>query len=564
MADPFKEVPNCRVSVAGNPLDKAKAGRLTKVLVDLDVDLFGQCVLVFNDPELQLINGSDFAAGTAVKVELGFAAKLTKVFEGEVVSLQPEFRRDQAPSLRVTCFDSLHRLALSQMTRAFNDVNDKEIATKIAQEHGLSADAPAGSKEHILQANVTDATFLRRLGQKHGNHLRIEGKKLILGPPPQGSGITVNPDAAVHKMKVRIDSRGQIGEVTVHGWDSKTKKEIVGKAKGQGQIGEGAKTHGKGYTVSVAGHESPPPDTATAESVAKGRMRKLAEGYVTASVEMVGDARVIPGELVTFEKVGHSLDGQFRVEHALHEFSKHGYRVALRGVRLAKKKPPKAVKEAKPKANPNGAGSQVDQDKAKDRARHGLINPRWGKPDHDHAEYGEVIVDSKNIDGKVVEFILYHQEPDGNWTEFARKHVVASGKEVRAKVKLLHEDHPDAAEETKGSKRKVPAMLANPRWQQDDHGHGEKGVMTVDVRHGHQGDQVIFVVERKGEGGWEPYGTAEGKVDGGTAKASLDMIHPAAGAPEHPDQDKSVEVRFTAHLQTESGPRAIRFEANVL
>ena len=114
-------------------------------------------MLVFNDPQQKLINGMDFESGTAIKVEIGFASKLQKVFEGEVVALEPQFRRDSPPSLRVVCQESLHRLALSQMTRAFNDVDDKEIANKIAQEHGLSADAPAGTKEHILQGNVTDA-----------------------------------------------------------------------------------------------------------------------------------------------------------------------------------------------------------------------------------------------------------------------------------------------------------------------------------------------------------------------------------------------------------------------
>src|SRR5213079_2396690 len=108
-------------------------------------DLFGQCTLDFNDPKLILINGKKFESGTAIKVEIGFASKLNKVFEGEVVALEPMFRRDQPPSLRVVCQESLHRLALSNMTRAFNDVDDKEIANKIAQEHGLSADAPSGT-----------------------------------------------------------------------------------------------------------------------------------------------------------------------------------------------------------------------------------------------------------------------------------------------------------------------------------------------------------------------------------------------------------------------------------
>ena len=185
-ASEHRLVPDCRVSVGGKPLKLDEDAALARVDVDLHVDLFGQCVLTFHDPHLKLINGPLFASGVPVKLEIGFHTKMKKVFEGEVVALEPQFRRDLPPALKVVCLESLHRLALSQMTRAFNAVDDKQIVTKIAQERGLTGSAPTGTKEHILQSNVTDAAFLRRLAQKHGNHLRISGKNLILGPPPKG------------------------------------------------------------------------------------------------------------------------------------------------------------------------------------------------------------------------------------------------------------------------------------------------------------------------------------------------------------------------------------------
>lgn len=346
-ATEVRYVPDCRVSVGGKQLGTNVDAQLTRVEVDLDVDLFGQCVLVFNDPTLKLINGKDFESGSAVKVEMGFAHKLLQVFEGEVVALEPQFRRDAPPSLRVVCQESLHRLALSQMTRAFNNVDQKQIATKIAQEHGLTAKAPSGSKTHVLQANISDAAFLRRLAQAHGDRLRIEGKKLIIGPPPRGKAVTVSPASGLRKMKVRIKAVGQVAEVTVHGWDPKTKREIVASAKGVGATGEGARSHGGGAKLSFAGHEDPPSDVATAEKMAKGRMRKLSEGFVTAWAEMIGDPSVIPGADLTLDKIGDNLDGTYRVEHALHLFSRHGYFVTFNAVRVAKKKPLKAPPAAR-------------------------------------------------------------------------------------------------------------------------------------------------------------------------------------------------------------------------
>ena len=358
-SDAHRLVPDCRVSAGGKKLDPDKDARLTRVEVDLAVDLFGQCALVFNDPKLALINGKDFEPGVPVKVEMGFGSKLADVFEGEVVALEPQFRRDLPPSLRVVCQESIHRLALRTTTRALLQVDGKEVAKKVAQEHGLTADAPAGSKEHVLQPNVSDSTLLRRLAANSGNHLRIEGKKLVIGPPPKGPAITVGPDDGLKKMKVRFKAAAQIAEVSMHGWDPKAKRDIVGKAKGEGETGEGSKQHGGNATLSFATDEHMPTDMATAEAMAKGRMRKLAEAFVTAHVEMIGNNAVLPGAELTFEKIGEKLDGKYRVEKAHHEFSKRGYWVDFEAVRLQKKsaaqkqqaqaakqveKPPKAKK----------------------------------------------------------------------------------------------------------------------------------------------------------------------------------------------------------------------------
>lgn len=335
--DHTRPVPACKISLDGQPLAADARAALATAEVELDVDLFGRCTLTFTDPKLALINGKLFASGAAVKVELGYAAKLQRVFEGEVVALEPQFLRDRPPSLRVVCLEPLHRLALSQMTRSFNDVDEGQIATKIAQEHGLTAEAPSGTRQHVLQGNVTDAAWLRRMAASHGNTLRIEGKKLIIGPPPSGAQISISPAETLKKARIRIDGRGQVGEISVHAWDKKTKEEIVGKAKGEGETGEGARKLGGSARISFAGHELVAPDVATAEKIAKGRMRKLAEGFVTAVLELIGDARLVVGALLSLEKLGNQVEGTYRVDHAVHHWSKHGYSVTCKAVRVSKK-----------------------------------------------------------------------------------------------------------------------------------------------------------------------------------------------------------------------------------
>lgn len=332
-----REVATCNISVDGQAMAAEVRAQLTQVEIELDVDLFGSCTLTFNDPKLALINGSLFASGVAIGVRLGRGAKLSQVFQGEVVALEPRFSRDRPPSLRVCCLETLHRLALSQMTRALNDVDEGQIATRIAQEHGLTAEAPSGTRQHALQGNVTDAAYLRRMAAAQGKTLRIEGKKLIIGPPPSGGAITVSVPGPLKKARVRIDARRQVNGISVHAWDTKTKQEIVGSAAGEGEIGEGARKYGGSSKLSLAGHDVSAPDVATAEKIAKGRLRKVAEGFVTASLELIGDERLVVGAMVSLEKLGSHMEGTYRVDHAVHRWSRLGYSVACEAVRVSAK-----------------------------------------------------------------------------------------------------------------------------------------------------------------------------------------------------------------------------------
>ena len=66
-------------------------------------------------------------------------------------------------------------------------------------------------------------------------------------------------------------------------------------------------------------------------------MRKLAEGYVTASAQVTGDPKFKPGNTVSCSKFGEQIDGVYRIESARHLFSRHGYLVDFKAVRIAKK-----------------------------------------------------------------------------------------------------------------------------------------------------------------------------------------------------------------------------------
>ena len=535
---------SCRVNVGGSLLDLSASARLLRVVVDLDQDLLGRCVLEFLDPQLALVNGDQFGAGRAIQVELGVGAGFAQVFEGEVVMLEPRFQRDLAPALRVVCHDRLHRLALSQMTRSFNDVDVKEVVNKVAQEHGLSAEASAGTREHKLQSNISDAGFLRRLAQAGGNHLRVVGKKLVIGPPPsQGKELQLDFSTGLRKLSVRVKSGGQVGAVTVHGWDAAQKREIVGRAEAPaGETGKGARGHGGSYSLAVAGHEVTAPDVSTAESMAKGRMRKLAEGFVVAQGEMIGDPSVRPGKLLGLDKVAPAVDGIYRVERARHEFNKFGYRVSFKCVRIANKKAPaRTQKTEKP----------VEQKPIK-RAPGALSGATFDDIDYEHLEQAKLTVRAKNLEGRTVNMTLEVHDGELGWVPAAQATAKISGSKASAQLAL---EHPEL-----GGRLPPPgAKLLNPRWHKEARREGEVAVMAVEGA-GLDGCRVKFLLEANDAGSslWQEVAQTFAKIVQGKATAELPAKKAAGGG-----AGQSF-LRFRAQLVRGLDPKHVRFQAELV
>jgi len=500
-----RRIPVCKVSVGGSPLEVSDQARLVRARVELDSDLLAETHLLFIDPDLVLINGTTFDSGIPIALKMGFGSTADDVFSGEVVRLEPQFRRDQPVSLMVVAQDSLHRLALKQNTRAFNDADASDVLTAVAQENGLSAAAPSGTKGHILQNNLTDAEFLKRLAARMGLKLTLTDKKLSLSAPPAGSAIQLTFADGVKKLKVKRKAQGQVSSVTVHGWDEKTKKEVVGTAQPEGATGKGAQDYGKG-TLSDTSGDLLPIDVSSAEEMAKGKMKKIAEGFTVLQAEMIGDARLVPGASIEFDKIGAGCDGKYRIERARHEFSKQGYFVKFDAVWTGPKDPPAATPA--PGRKPYAPPKPVATGK--------LTRPRWKRRTQGDQDTADLAVDAtKPHEGKSVTFIL-ESKVSGQWKEVATANGSISKGVATANAPL----QPIAADD----------VLSAPKWAaatDAKHKHGDVADVSVKCRL-KDPTEVRIVLEQQLIGGrmWEKLDAKLVKTSGGEAKASFDVAHP--------------------------------------
>jgi uncharacterized protein involved in type VI secretion and phage assembly len=344
------------IQVDGRDIDfgKAKLVRLTLEQALLLPDAFN---IVLADG-LDWLRDDTFAIGKPVKIELAQGEDAPKaLITGEVTGLLPYMGPDNEVLLRIRGYDRSHRLLRGRYTRAFPQMTDSDIATRIGQELGFGLDIEATSEvhEYVLQYNQTNLEFLQQRAAAIGFQVGVFEGNLYFKPVglPAAKGVSTRPlelewGDTLEEFEVSRTSPGQATEVRVHGWDPVAKKAVVGQA-GSSQAGPGTKKSANGSEAVKSAFSMEAPMTflradvtsqAAAERLAKVICDEVHGDYTTAEGMARGHPCLCPGAEVDIKGIG-ILEGTYRISSTVHIFDQHGYHTSFR-VDGARKPPPAA------------------------------------------------------------------------------------------------------------------------------------------------------------------------------------------------------------------------------
>ena len=333
MPDSADAVTQCYVTLDGaNPADRFWTD-LVEVTVETSLHLPDVATLALHDPALHWIDSDDLAPGTAVTVTIKIGKTEHKLFDGEIVELEPEF----GPSdhrLLVRAFDRLHRLARGRHIRSFLNVSDGDLVQRVAGEAGLSAKvaATSGVYDYVLQNNLTNLEFLQERAAALGYLLYVDGKTLHCAPPKgAGSAITLAWGAELSQFHPRLTTVDQVESVAARGWNPQTKDVVIGQVtEGHGAPEVGSQ-NGAALAKQAFGDAK---DYLTSRPFrTQERGSQLAQGEadrrLTRSLEAdgtcAGDPRLIAGVAVTVSGVGTRFGGTYVVTSASHVYSVDHY-----------------------------------------------------------------------------------------------------------------------------------------------------------------------------------------------------------------------------------------------
>ena len=342
--------PDYLLEIKDRAVDQETKGDILDLKVTLAKRTIGSFELTINNWDdkrlaFKYSDSASFNLGNEVHVQLGYVGKLVSVMRGIITSLAPQFPESGPPTLAVGCHDRMVKLKGRKPKQGeqqkFVNMRDWEIAQAIAQRNSLAfnptQDGP--QRELVMQENKDDATFLLERAGAIDFDCFIEtdpktGKDTLnfIKPTDGRDGRPIRVwefewGKSLMSYTPTLSAVGQVGKITVRGWDPRTKKPIsytatkadlpeLGADGASGpDTGETAMSdkqdivvHKRVFSVEEAKHE------------AVSMLRRRANTFNTGAGQVIGLADLRPGDNVDLKNLGKRFSGRYpvtKVEHAL-------------------------------------------------------------------------------------------------------------------------------------------------------------------------------------------------------------------------------------------------------
>ena len=228
--------------------------------------------------------------------------------------------------------DVLMRLRMTRRLRTYTDVTDADLASAIADEHGLQSEVDVDGPRYdvVHQLNQSDLAFLRERARLVQAELWADGRTLHMASRPRRAGTELTLVQGNDLMSVRLcaDLAHQRSDVVVTGYDASAADVIDERAEADtieaeisaGRTGPqlvqralGAATSLRVREAALTGDE--------ARAWAEAEMLRRARRFVTVIGTTRGTPDLVVGSRLTLQQVGAPFEGSgyyvTRVRHTV-------------------------------------------------------------------------------------------------------------------------------------------------------------------------------------------------------------------------------------------------------
>lgn len=295
---------------------------------------------------LLYMDGQTFDFGKAIKVSVGPPDDERTLFQGAITAIEADFAEAREPEVVVHAEDKLFDFRTTRRMRTYKQKSDADIASAIANDHGLSPDVNADGPTYdvVQQWNMSDLAFLRHRAQLIQAEVWVDDDGLHFKSRNNRSGtqITLVQGARLIEVQIRADLAHQRTKIKVSGYDASARDKLDEEATNDaiqaevsgGRTGPQVLQQAFGERVSYRLREVPL-EGGEATAFAKAEMLRRGRGFVTARGTTDGTPDMVVGSVLELQGVGQPFEGgSYYVTRVCHSYDlNHGHRTRFEAER---------------------------------------------------------------------------------------------------------------------------------------------------------------------------------------------------------------------------------------
>ena len=284
------------------------------------------------------------AFGTEVEIFLGYRdSSSTPAVSGMITELSTNFPEGASPELTVAGYDDGFALTMGKNSRTWSKARDSDAAHEIASFNNINAIIETTSELHpqIEQNQESDWEFLKKLADRNHFELYVDERGVLhFGKPNDKADAVVRLvyGEGLLSFKPEANLAGQISRVEVYGWDTKTKKPIIGVASTGEESGLTGKSAGQLLNAFVRDPSKRPTlrlrqpvfTQAEANQRAKAALDERAKQFLTGEGETIGLPEIRPDRNVELDNLGVPFSKVYYIQQATHKIDTNGYRTRFK------------------------------------------------------------------------------------------------------------------------------------------------------------------------------------------------------------------------------------------
>jgi len=315
-------LPHMVVEFDREPLSESAAAILEEVRVQHRLSQPSVCELTFfvtRDPIPDLNN---LRAGSEVCLTLPLSSAC--LFQGEITALEYGYEAMHGQTLRIRCYDKLHRLRKRQPVRVHVQVTIAGLAKELVADLGLTVDADEGGplSQCLIQHRQSDLELLVDVAQRFGLYLTLRDDVLhLIGLKGVGNSIGLELGKNLLEARLEVNAEPACRSVLAKGWDASRVEPHESRAD-KASIGRKVDAEAPPDRFGTSGERTLAdevfPNDHHALAVAQAELDLRSAREVTLWGVAEGDPDLLPGTPVDVSGVASELTGRYVLTSVTH------------------------------------------------------------------------------------------------------------------------------------------------------------------------------------------------------------------------------------------------------